>query len=472
MTNAIELDRGMIELARADFRTFVYLASNVLLGAPLKPNWHIDVLIRAAEKVADGTSRRLLACLPPRYLKTHIFSICLPAWLLGRDPRMKIICASYAMSLAENFNLDVMRLMTSDWYRRVFPNTRMSKRKSNVTEFATTAGGFRMASSVGGTLTGRGGDLIIVDNPLKADEAYSETARENCKTWFNRSASTRLNDPKKGAFIVVAQRLHQEDLPGQLIETGLWDEVIIPAVTETRTFYEILKGGKKVYFEPGKILQPERQDADDLAAKKLEMGEQDFEAQFNQRPLPPGGAVFKGSWFKRYKETPDPRANQAIVQSWDTAFETGDNNDYSACTTWAVSYGSYYLIDAYRAKLKFWELEKKILQMQRKFRANIVIVEKAGAGHSLFQNIHDLQGHRWMVAMPPERAKIVRAEVQSPKVQRGDVWLPTEAPWLAAFEHEVLGFPFTKFDDQVDSMVQFLGALDYMQVKLRIEGKI
>lgn len=272
MSERLDLHRDIVRLARIDFRTFVYRAALILLGEMLLPNWHIDVLIRAAEKVAEGSTRRLLACLPPRYLKTFIFSVCLPAWLLGRDPRSKIICASYSMPLAERFNLDVIRLMTSDWYRQVFPKTRLNKRRTNVTELTTTAGGFRLAASVGGTLTGRGADLLIIDDPIKADEAHSETARENCKTWFARSVSTRLNKPKSGAFVVVAQRLHAADLPGQLIEQGGWEQVIIPAIMPERRVFDVLKGGLKGYKDAGDILQPERQDEEMLQQQKLTMG--------------------------------------------------------------------------------------------------------------------------------------------------------------------------------------------------------
>lgn len=470
MSDRFELQREIDRLARIDFGTFVYRAAPIVIGEMLLPNWHIDVLIRAAQRVADGDTRHLLACLPPRYLKTYIFSLCLPAWLMGRNPKTKIISASYGMSLAEKFNLDVLALMTSPWYRRVFPHTRLNPRKMSQTEITTTAGGYRLASSVGGTLTGRGADIIIVDDPMKADEAHSETARENCKSWFFRAAGTRLNNPKKGAFIVVAQRLHADDLPGELIEHGTWDEVIVPAVNDKRRLYDIVKDGKRIVVAPGAILQPSRHDAAMLAEEKKKMGDHDFEAQFNQNPLPPGGAVFKAEWFGRYDEPPTPAQVEVVIQSWDTAFETEETNDYSVCTTWAVSGQRLYLLDVFRERLPFWQLENQVYALKKRFAADAVIMEKAGAGRSVLQNIRQRDGHRWLIAKEAEHSKIVRAEAQSPKVQQGRVWLPKEAAWLVPFENEVLAFPHTKHDDQVDAMSQFLLALDLNVVERVLRG--
>lgn len=472
MSERLDLHRDIVRLARIDFRTFVYRAALILLGEMLLPNWHIDVLIRAAEKVAEGSTRRLLACLPPRYLKTFIFSVCLPAWLLGRDPRSKIICASYSMPLAERFNLDVIRLMTSDWYRQVFPKTRLNKRRTNVTELTTTAGGFRLAASVGGTLTGRGADLLIIDDPIKADEAHSETARENCKTWFARSVSTRLNKPKSGAFVVVAQRLHAADLPGQLIEQGGWEQVIIPAIMPERRVFDVLKGGLKGYKDAGDILQPERQDEEMLQQQKLTMGERDFEAQFNQCPLPPTGAVFKTSWISRYETAPTSGMIQAVIQSWDTAYEMNEDNDYNVCSTWAVCGDGYYLLDVFRERLPFFALEKKVYALKKQWNARMVIIEKKGSGISLLQNIRILEGHRWVHSLEPDGGKIERAEQQSPKVEKGLVHLPKDAPWLTIFENELFSFPGCKHDDQVDSMVQFLRALDFHATRNIIRGLV
>ncbi|WP_420854286.1 phage terminase large subunit [Sphingopyxis granuli] len=190
------------------------------------------------------------------------------------------------------------------------------------------------------------------------------------------------------------------------------------------------------------------------------MGEQDFEAQYNQRPLPPGGALFKLQWLSRYDKPPPPHKVQGIFQSWDTAYDIEESHDYSVCTTWALSGKNCYLLDVYRERLEFYALEKAVHAQREKWKADLVIVEKAGSGISLYQNIRNHGGHRWIVLKKPEGSKEDRASQQSPKFERGEIWAPREALWLQTFEDELASFPHSKHDDQVDSAVQFLAALD------------
>lgn len=300
MTNAFEL-RGVVDdLCRKHFGAFAQRAFSELEGGQLEQAWHIRIICRLLEKVHQGDVRRALVCIPPRYLKTYLITIAYTAWMLGKNPKARIICASYGASLAEKFSADTLRLMRSAWYRRVFPNTHLDPKKQSKVEIGTTVGGYRFATSVEATLTGRGADVIIIDDPLKASEAHSPTARQNCIDWFNSTVHTRFDHPKKGRLITVAQRLHAEDLPGHLIEVGGWEELILPAINPTTQVYDIVAGGKKVRFVAGRVLQPSRHDENDLALLKKQMGEHDFEAQFNQRPVPPGGATFKEVWIKRY----------------------------------------------------------------------------------------------------------------------------------------------------------------------------
>jgi predicted phage terminase large subunit-like protein len=466
----LELRNRLEELARDDFGVFVRLFSPFSNGCELDDNWHINVLCRSAEKVASGEERRLICTIPPRYLKSYIFSICLPAWLLGRKPKSKILCVSYAATLAEKFSSDTLKLMESSRYRRIFRNTMVDKRKHSAVEFATTAGGFRLATSVGGTLTGRGGDLIIVDDPLKAGEAHSPTARESCISWFNTSVHSRLNNPKTGRIVVVGQRLHAEDLPGHLQQAGGWQEIMIPAIAWDNRTYDMGAGLRPGRCSAGRVLQPERQSRKELEQLRRTMGEHDFEAQYNQRPLPPGGATFKAEWLKRYHRPPPKAAVRHVYQSWDTAYETSENNDYSVCTTWADCGGNFYLLDVYRQRLKFWELEREVYELKRIWHADMVIVEKAGSGISLYQNIRLRDRNPWLCSYTAEKAKQVRAEQQSPKVQQGRVFLPEKAEWLAAFENELLAFPYGKHDDQVDSLTQFLTIMDLPGISRRAES--
>ncbi|WP_411339442.1 hypothetical protein V6U71_16350 [Sphingopyxis sp. J-6] len=317
MSDPVELRRLVDGLCRQDFRSFAIRAFPVVEPKMLDPARHIDIICHLMQTIFEGGVSRALVCIPPRYLKTYLISIAYTAWLLGKNPAARIICVSYGAQLTEKFSADTLRLMRSSWYRRTFPGTILDPKKQSLTEIGTTAGGYRFATSIGATLTGRGADIIIIDDPLKANEAHSPTARENCIEWFNSTVHTRFDDPKKGKIIVVAQRLHAEDLPGHLLETGGWETLILPAINPKDQVYPIVAGGQKALFKTGRILPPSRHDAAYLAQLKKEMGEHDFEAQFNQCPIPPGGAIFKNIWVKRYDKRPGPEKVEAVIQSWD-----------------------------------------------------------------------------------------------------------------------------------------------------------
>lgn len=353
--------------------------------------------------------------------------------------------------------------MQTPFYRRVFPGTHLDPKKQNKTEIGTAPGGYRFATSTGATLTGRGADLIIIDDPLKAGDGHSPTARQNCIDWFQSTVHTRFNNPKLGELIVVAQRLHADDLPGHIIEAGGYEELILPAINPKKKQFEIVKGGKQAAMPAGRILHESRQGKEELDQLKKEMGEFDFEAQYNQQPLPPGGATIKNEWIKRYDEPPKKSAIKAVVQSWDTAYEGDEDNAYSVCTTWAICPDGFYLVDVWRDRPKFPELVKAVYKLKAKHKANMVIVEKKASGISLIQTIRDTDKKRWLLYLSPTTGKVERTEQQAVKIEQGKLWLPKQAPWLPAYEAELLSFPQSKFDDQVDSTTQLLNATSMPQ---------
>jgi len=451
----------MDALAREDFYFFVLRAFDELSDSPLQDNWHIHAITHCLTRAVKGKDRRLIITMPPRSLKSFIGSVCLPAWQLGRNPALRVVCVSYAQHLAEEFAFQTRKLMQSDWYKQVFPGTRLDPKKTNAKVLATTRGGQRRTTSVDGALTGLGGDFVILDDPMKAADAHSEAAREKLLSWYRSTVTSRLDDPKKGVIVVIAQRLHMEDLPGYLLEQGFWQHLDLPLVEWKDR--EIELAPDRILTRPaGHILHEERLGKDEIAQLRAEMGERDFEAQYNQRPLPPGGALFKGEWLKYYDELPPAHQIQGIFQSWDTAFDIEEQHDYSVCTTWALSGKKCYLIDVFRAKLEFYALEKAIYDQRKKWKADLVIVEKAGSGLSLYQNIRNdnPRRHFWLQYKRPEGSKQDRASKQTPKFERGEIFLRREAEWLPAFRDELLSFPHGKHDDQVDSAVQFLAALD------------
>lgn len=469
MADPFELRRIVDDLCRKDFFAFAIRAFPILEPGKLYVAPHIAIICFLLMKVFKGDVRQALVCIPPRYLKTYLISIAYTAWLLGRDPTMRIICASYGTDLAEKFSADTLKLMRSAWYRRVFPNTHLDPKQQNKTEIGTTVGGYRFATSTGATLTGRGADVIIIDDAIKASEGHSPTARVKCVEWFRSTIHTRFNHPKKGRMIVVAQRLHQEDLPGHIMQTGGWEELILPAIQPTTKEYDIVEGGLKALFKAGRVLQPERHNLSDLEEQKKKMGEFDFEAQFNQCPLPPGGAIIKEQWVKRYETPPKPSQTIAIVQSWDTAYEGDEGSAWSACTSWAMCPDGFYLLDVWRKRPSFPDLVKAVYKLKATRKAKLVIVEKKASGISLIETIRDLDGQQWLVSLTPSKGKVERTEQQAVKFEQGKIWLPQEAPWLAAYEAELFSFPYCEFKDQVDSTVQFLAATDYHQFNMLLK---
>jgi predicted phage terminase large subunit-like protein len=457
--NAAGLDRELKALARSDFFPFALQAFRVLHDEPYLPNWHVAAIAHALQHVHTSDGTRQIITMPPRTMKSFLGSVCYPAWLLGRNPAEKIICASYAHDLSHEFAFQMRRLMQSTWYRATFPQTHIDPKKSGVGEIATTRGGYRLSTSVGGTLTGRGGNYVIIDDPIKAADAYSEVVRETAMNWYRGSVTSRLNHPKKGKIVLIAQRLHLEDMPGQLLADGGWAHLDLPLQAWKDQEIELALG-KWITRLAGNILHEARFSEVEIARLCTEMGERDFEAQYNQRPLPAGGALFKLAWLQRYDESPAAHQVQGIFQSWDTAYEIAEGNDYSVCTTWALCGNRYYLLDVFRARLPFPELEKAVYAQRDKWKADLVIVERAGSGISLHQNIYDPSTRPWIKCKRPEGSKQDRASQQSPKFERGEIFVPATAPWLEAFKEELCAFPHGKHDDQVDSVVQFLAAVD------------
>src|SRR5437016_14706 len=211
----MNIDRDLANaIYRTDFGAFTYRAFEAINpGQRLIANWHIDAICYHLQLMVNGEARkRLVVNLPPRTLKSFIVSVALPAWLLGLDPSTRIICASYGDDLAAKFSRDCRALLETPFYRRVFPQTRLSSKKASESEFETTRRGYRLATSVGGTLTGRGGSVLILDDPLKANDAGSELARRAAAEWFRNTALSRLDDPGNSLVILAMQRLHVDDL--------------------------------------------------------------------------------------------------------------------------------------------------------------------------------------------------------------------------------------------------------------------
>lgn len=256
--------------------------------------------------------------------------------------------------------------------------------------------------------------------------------------------------------MLIMQRLHVDDLVGHVLEKSgaSWTHLNLPAIAEEP--HEVEIGAGKVYQrEIGEILHPEREPQAVLDELKAAMGSQGFSAQYQQAPLPAGGAMIKREWFRSYARRPERRSGDRIVQSWDTASKADKKNDYSVCTTWLVRGRDYYLLDVRRKRLEFPDLRRLAISHARSFKTKTILVEDASTGPSLIQDLKR-DGKLRPIAIRPDRDKVVRLEAQSAVIEAGHVLITESAPWLGDFLNEILAFPYGRFDDQVDSLSQFL----------------
>jgi predicted phage terminase large subunit-like protein len=446
---------ALAALLRSDLRFFVQKSFQTILpGTPYLPNWHIDAIVHQLMRIGTGDISRLLINQPPRSLKSITVSVSYVAWLLGHDPSRRIIVVSYANELAAELHRQFRTIIDAPWYRALFPA--LQPTKDSGTEFITTAGGGRYATSVGGTLTGRGADLIIIDDPLKAEEAASEAARKRAIDWYGGTLVSRLNDKEHGPIVVVMQRLHENDLAGHLLEGGGWEHLDLPAIAVDDAVVPLCRG-KVMTRRAGDILHPQRESKDALDRTKAEIGSLMFSAQYQQRPVPLEGNLIRRDWFQFYDFLPSP-AHKRIAQSWDTATMTGDTNDWSVCTTWLLFKGDYYLIDVFRGRLQYPDLRRKVASLATQHGAETILIEDAGPGMALLQELrHDLpRGMPRPIGRKPEGSKADRMVAQSAKIEAGHIYLPRNAPWIDTFMLEMLAFPNGRHDDQVDSVSQFL----------------
>ena len=447
------------ELVRRDFVSFLMRAFPTIRGgAMLELNWHIDAIAQALAGVADGTCKRLLLTLPPRQLKSFMTSVAWVAWRLGNDPRLSFVCVSYSNELSAKFARDCRAIMQSDWYRRTFPRTIITPSRTAVHDFETSVGGGRLATSVGGTLTGRGGDIIILDDVIKPDEASSETVRESVNEWFSSTLASRLNNKKSGAIIAVMQRLHQYDLAGLLLESREWDELSLPAIATGDCAIPLTRGRVHQRRE-GEPLHSAREPIAVLEQIKASIGSTAFAAQYQQQPVPSNGNVVKAEWLKTYHHVPD---EGLIVQSWDTASKTDERNDWSVCITARVDGRRVYILDLWRKKVEFSDLWKAVQRLAREWRPRSLLIEDTGNGTALIQRLRNdsPQGMPSPIARKPKLDKLSRLDAASSMIEAGDLLLPREAPWLAPFKEELLGFPSTRHDDQVDALSQLMNWVD------------
>lgn len=321
-------------------------------------------------------------------------------------------------------------------------------------EFETAHGGFRFATSVGGTLTGRGGNYIIIDDPMNAMDAMSRLERQRVWDWFTGTVGSRLDNKNEGAIVVVMQRLHVDDLAGRLLDHGGWHHLNLPATAETEQAIPIGRGGFYTR-KPGDLLDPTRETREKLEELKRELGSSNFEAQYQQQPVPEEGGLIDWKWFKTYDRAPNLQGNAYLVTSWDTAMKDREMNDYSVGIRALIKpINQVFILDVIRERLDFPTLRKRIEEMGKS--GGYTLIEDAGSGTALLQ---DLRGRANLIPWRPIGEKAVRFQAVTPMIEGGQVHLPVKAPWFDQFKRELLSFPRSTNDDQVDALSQLLGWL-------------
>jgi predicted phage terminase large subunit-like protein len=428
-------------------------------ATPLLRNWHLQAIAHQLKQAMNGEIRRLIITLPPRNLKSVFCSVAFPAFVLGHYPSRKIVCVSYSQELAGDFARGCRDIMESDWYRKLFPRARLDRRRTAEFDFKTTARGGRFSTSLGGSLTGRGGDLIIIDDPIKADDVLSDVRRNSVIQWFRETLITRLDDKRNDVIIVVMQRLHVDDLAGVLLETGDWVHLNLPAIAQAD---ETIQIRDNVYHlrRKGDLLHAERENATVLAELEKSLGPRGFAAQYLQQPVAPDGTIIRWSWFPYFDrvELGEFQPSDEIVQSWDTAAKAGLMNDYSVGATFLIRNKKYYLLDLYRGRLEFPDLRRKIIEHANEWRADRILIEDASSGQALLQDLARSRppGTTWYLEpFLADKDKVLRAEAHSVAIEQGQLLLLRDAKWLDALRQEIRNFP-RGHDDQVDSISQFL----------------
>ncbi|MGE3993004.1 phage terminase large subunit [Pseudorhodoplanes sp.] len=420
-------------------------------------NWHLELIAQKLEDVAYGRCKRLIINVPPRHLKSHSASIAFPAWFLGHFPHQQVACVSYGQDFADKLARHSRRLMQSDFYQALF-KTRVSSKRDTVADFETTQGGFRFSTSVGGPFTGRGANVIVIDDPLKADEALSDPRRESVNAWFDNTLRSRLNRQAEGAIIIIMQRLHADDLVAHVQSTERWDVLSFPAIAEkkatfkSRTPYE----NRIFHRKEGDILQPALTPPHVLENIRRTMTEYIFAAQYQQNPQPSVGNIVKRKWLHFYTPKERPDRFDITLQSWDTAVKDTQRSDFSVCTTWGVKGKKAYLLHVFRRKLEFPDLKREVHRLAKFHEATVVLVEDKSSGSSLIQQ---LRAEDLAIVLPApaiEGDKQMRLNAQTAVIEGGFALFPKKAEWLDIYLSELISFPSVSYDDQVDSTVYAL----------------
>ena len=409
---------------------------------------HHTMIAKRFEDIANGKNKRLIINMPPRHTKSEFASFLFPSWIIGRDPKTKIIQTTHTAELAVNFGRKVRNLLDTPEYRNIFDDVRLQSDSKAAGRWSTNHGGEYFAAGVGGAITGRGADLLIIDDPHSEQDALSETAMEHAYEWYTSGPRQRLQPG--GAIVIVMTRWSLKDLTAKILKaqgyadhSDKWEVIEFPAIMPS-----------------GKSCWPEYWDKEELEGVRASLSVAKWNAQWQQNPTSEEGAIIKKEWWNRWEEDEVPKL-EYIIQSYDTAFSKRETADYSAITTWGVFYpkqdgpAHLILLDAKKGRWDFPELKAEALEQYKFWEPETVIIEAKASGTPLTQELRQMGIP--VVNFTPSKGndKITRVHSVSPLFESGMIWAPNER-WADEVIEECSAFPNGEYDDLVDSTTQAL----------------
>lgn len=437
------------ELAQKDFMAFVkYVWPNFIHGR------HHEKMARAFEAVAEGRCKRLIINMPPRHTKSEFASYLLPAWFLGKFPQKKIIETAHTAELAVGFGRKVRNLVDSDAYKDLFPNVALQSDSKAAGRWATNHGGEYFAIGIGGAVTGKGADILIIDDPHSEQEAtlaeVNPEIYDKTYEWYTSGPRQRLQPG--GAIIIVMTRWSKKDLTGQVLKSAAtrvgeeWEVIEFPAL-----------------FEGDKPLWPEFWSQKELLALRNELPNSKWMAQYMQDPTSDVSAIIKREWWQWWEDETPPYC-EFIIQSWDTAFLKTERSDFSACTTWGVFYqpddtglnqANIILLNSFKKRMEFPELKATAYEQWREWNPDGLIVEAKASGAPLIFELRAMGIPVQEFTPTKGNDKIARLNAVADIFASGRVWVP-RTRWAEELVDEVASFPSGEHDDLVDSTSQAL----------------
>lgn len=441
---------------RENLYAFLIGAFRVLCpGETLAREPYLEAMCFALQGAATGRCQRLMISVAPRHLKSVCGSVLLPAFVLGRNPSQKIVVVSYGKDLAREHGEQFRKLVSSPFYKRLFPGMKIDPKNNRYDHVKTTAGGGRKSSSVGGGITGFGANLIIIDDLGKPSEIRYDTYRQELRDYFDQTLFSRLNDKRQDRIVSIQQRLHPDDFSAYLLEKGTFKHLCLPSIAEIPENIP-LYNGRFFARRIGDLLSPVREPQEVLDRIKADIGSYAFRAQYQQNPADAENEFLTMADLHLVDTLPDEDMFVRRVQSWDTAAKDGPRCDYSVGMTfgWHREEERWYLLNIVRKRMKYTELKAAVQRERKRWRADQVLIEASMLGHAL---INELKDGAWGVYLPVNvvTSKLDRFIPHTDWITSGKLVIPNDRPWFDDFRRELLTFPDATKNDQVDALTQF-----------------